>query len=770
MSTFKLNSFLENRNQKPSMPVVVNQVNNQSRVNGDGLYSPHKSDTQKDQDETNSDTTNVREISSSGSSFHPSQPKVDSNIQPKNSSYMLKSLGGSRKFNYPNTPPQQTLSPTAQYNSQSKNQALMTTFHAQNRQPMAQHLPYKNFHETAIPPLQKNARYHSGNPIHTQHNHYPLNQPRLNPRPKNTLDYMSMQSDVTSLQSNLAMLSLNRTNKPDGMEKVDSVLRSQLQFPARPPASHSSFDSNHLNSYPPRLSDVYTQIGSLIISSKRPRALLELSRWREFVPDLAPMLWYSYGVMTALLQEIISIYPLLYPPTLQSAQSNRVCNALALLQCIASHPETRQQFLNAHIPLFLYPFLNTVSTSRPFEYLRLTSLGVIGGLVKVDDPEVVSLLLRTEIISLCLRVMESGSELSKTVATFIVQKIISEEIGLRYVCATAERFYALSSVLGGMVASLTKNSSPRLLKHIIKCYLCLARNARAREGLRKCIPSALGDETLLNIVKDDPTAWQNLRALFIMFDIQPAPRVQDMNFYPETLSGTSQNPINPIQLHGTPAPQQFTPQHSLQTNMLKSVSTNQAYTNPLLHLRQQLSQQYTFPPPPQQQQRHASQQQQPAQLQSQQSVSQLLHHKQQQQPQHAQLQPQQTQQQTQPQQLLQQQPHLQTQHTQQLQQQTQQAQQQAQQHTQQQQTQQTQQIQQQTQQIQQQTQQIQQIQQPTPQIQQQTPAFSSNNVAVNSSFDKTGHGSSGTQFDSGRQGPHTMANGTDELLIGSTFS
>ena len=35
------------------------------------------------------------------------------------------------------------------------------------------------------------------------------------------------------------------------------------------------------------------------------------------------------------------------------------------------------------MPLFLYPFLNTMSKTRPFEYLRLTSLGVIGALVKV---------------------------------------------------------------------------------------------------------------------------------------------------------------------------------------------------------------------------------------------------------------------------------------------------------------------------------------------------------------------------------------------------
>lgn len=54
----------------------------------------------------------------------------------------------------------------------------------------------------------------------------------------------------------------------------------------------------------------------------------------------------NIGVMTALLQEIISVYPLLMPSSLTAAASNRVCNALALLQCVASHNETRALFLN----------------------------------------------------------------------------------------------------------------------------------------------------------------------------------------------------------------------------------------------------------------------------------------------------------------------------------------------------------------------------------------------------------------------------------------
>jgi CCR4-NOT transcription complex subunit 9 len=178
-------------------------------------------------------------------------------------------------------------------------------------------------------------------------------------------------------------------------------------------------------------SKIYSLVIDLTDPNAREAALLELSKKREQYEELALVLWHSFGeflvlvllalivlcrtlmmwlcwngtgIMPALLQEIVSVYPLLSPPNLTAHVSNRVCNALALLQCVASHPDTRQLFLNgrfrawvglvgfgltfwflmtAHIPLFLYPFLNTTSKTRPFEYLRLTSLGVIGALVKV---------------------------------------------------------------------------------------------------------------------------------------------------------------------------------------------------------------------------------------------------------------------------------------------------------------------------------------------------------------------------------------------------
>jgi CCR4-NOT transcription complex subunit 9 len=252
---------------------------------------------------------------------------------------------------------------------------------------------------------------------------------------------------------------------------------------------------------------------STISYSQREVVLLELSKKRESFADLAPILWHSTGTVAALLQEIVSIYPLLTPPTLTAHASNRVCNALALLQCVASHADTRQPFLAAQIPLYLYPFLNTQSKSRPFEYLRLTSLGVIGALVKVDDTEVISFLLSTEIIPLCLRIMETGSELSKTVATFIVQKILLEETGLNYVCATAERFYAVSTVLANMVQLLQVHPSVRLLKHVVRCYLRLADHPRAREALKTCLPTSLRDNTFGPHLHNDPTVQKWLSQL-----------------------------------------------------------------------------------------------------------------------------------------------------------------------------------------------------------------------------------------------------------------
>lgn len=91
---------------------------------------------------------------------------------------------------------------------------------------------------------------------------------------------------------------------------------------------------------------VYKLVLELGNPDAREMALAELSKKRDSFPELAPLLWNSFGTMTILLQEIIIVYPLLSPPSLSPHASNRVCNALALLQCVASHQETRSLLLH----------------------------------------------------------------------------------------------------------------------------------------------------------------------------------------------------------------------------------------------------------------------------------------------------------------------------------------------------------------------------------------------------------------------------------------
>jgi len=67
--------------------------------------------------------------------------------------------------------------------------------------------------------------------------------------------------------------------------------------------------------------------------------------------------------------------------------------------------------------------------------------------------------------------METGSELSKTVAIFIVQKILLDDMGLQYICQTYERFYAVGTVLSNMVTQLVEQQTVRLLKHVVRCFL-----------------------------------------------------------------------------------------------------------------------------------------------------------------------------------------------------------------------------------------------------------------------------------------------------------
>jgi len=120
--------------------------------------------------------------------------------------------------------------------------------------------------------------------------------------------------------------------------------------------------------------------------------------------------------------------------------------------------------------------------------------------------------------------MDNGSELSKTVATFIIQKILLDDMGLSYICATYERFSIVSSVLNKMVVGLVERPSVRLLKHIVRCYLRLSDNNRARDALRGCLPLQLRDATFYEVLKEDVVTNRWLAGLLYAIGEQLAQR------------------------------------------------------------------------------------------------------------------------------------------------------------------------------------------------------------------------------------------------------
>lgn len=65
--------------------------------------------------------------------------------------------------------------------------------------------------------------------------------------------------------------------------------------------------------------------------------------------------------------------------------------------------------------------------------------------------------------------MENGTELSKTVATFILQKILLDDTGLAYICQTYERFSHVAMILV-MFDSIDDELFHRKLLRLIERY------------------------------------------------------------------------------------------------------------------------------------------------------------------------------------------------------------------------------------------------------------------------------------------------------------
>lgn len=119
--------------------------------------------------------------------------------------------------------------------------------------------------------------------------------------------------------------------------------------------------------------------------------------------------------------------------------SNRICIILSLFQSISSNEETILPFVKSNFPFYILPFLNLDSSKLENEHLKLSTLGVLGILVKSKKAEVVKFFAYSEVLTLTLKIIENGNEISKLVANCILQRILSQDKLLNFICKNKEK-------------------------------------------------------------------------------------------------------------------------------------------------------------------------------------------------------------------------------------------------------------------------------------------------------------------------------------------
>lgn len=241
-------------------------------------------------------------------------------------------------------------------------------------------------------------------------------------------------------------------------------------------------------------------IQRILKSETRERALLNLSKKADKFTDVGIQLWNTPGIIPIFLQEIVSAYPLL-TPNVQPPKTamNRVSSVLTMLQKMSSDEHARTPLVQSGILQYLLPFLR-MEYNKPVDNLRVATLGVIGMLVRSSNTFIVNYLVMTaNIFPLCLTAMTLQAEpqkgIGKILSTFVVEKLLQSEEGLKYVCQMEERREQVVKTISETVPlEPTDDHSKKLLRHCIRCYAHLCKSEEGKQIVRAKLPKELRED------------------------------------------------------------------------------------------------------------------------------------------------------------------------------------------------------------------------------------------------------------------------------------
>lgn len=205
-------------------------------------------------------------------------------------------------------------------------------------------------------------------------------------------------------------------------------------------------------------------------TSERPQALQLLLSRRANIPDLALMVWFSQGTVVSLLSDLLNFYPNISSGLTNVPEAENVYNILIIFQVIAKHEDTRIPFLNSGICTYLLPFLKMDSDNSEAERFIGATIGIFVDMVKNKQNEVLQMLIKSEMIPICLNIMSSWNGVIRIAAAFVLSCLMEDDVSCKKLADNQPQVKVMLDILNQVLLDLCDDFDIHLSKSVISVY------------------------------------------------------------------------------------------------------------------------------------------------------------------------------------------------------------------------------------------------------------------------------------------------------------